>query len=619
MMGACDVLVVGGGGAALRAAIAAYEMAPHLSIVVVTKGALGHSGVTATACSDRMAFHATLPTTEPVGPEAWRYHAEDIYRIGGCVSDADLAEVLAQGAAPAFAYLDRLGVPWVRRAGGVVDQFVTDGSLYARACYTGPYTANHIEEALVRRTRELPIQVVENHLVAELLLDEGRQRVRGAALVSQEDGRITALGAGAVVLATGGAGQVFAVNVYPPDCTGDGYALAYRAGAELVNLEFIQIGLCSLRTKLACSGDMMRALPRLVNDQGEEFLPRYLAPGTDHASLYDLLFSKGASWPVSEREPSRFVDIAVACELAAGRRVFLDYRRDPVGLDLASLSARVRSWYTVNEGVDLADGRQASTPLARLGAINRPVVEWLAARGIDLVAGDMVEVAPAIQHFQGGVKIRTHAETTVAGLYAAGEVAGGQHGANRPGGNALLDCQVFGRIAGESAARFAAAKVAAALSTTGSAAADRPAGPGAIADQEAQAAVRALLAEQGADAAAVREQVRQAMSRGCGVVRTERALRDLGLALEVMDRRGVAVGASPLADAVEAVNILQSARLVARAALERDESRGPHLRFGADGSLAPLPRDDAAWSRYIVLRAGAAGPLSERREPVRPG
>jgi succinate dehydrogenase / fumarate reductase flavoprotein subunit len=265
----------------------------------------------------------------------------------------------------------------------------------------------------------------------------------------------------------------------------------------------------------------------------------------------------------------------------------------------------VRSWYTANKGVDLADGRQASTPLARLRAINRPVVEWLAARGIDLAAGDMVEVAPAIQHFQGGVKIRTHAETTVAGLYAAGEVAGGQHGANRPGGNALLDCQVFGRIAGESAAKVAAA--------------DRPSGPGAIADREAQAAVRALLAEQGADAAAVREQVRRAMSRGCGVVRTERALRDLGLALEEMDRRGVAVGASPLADAVEAMNILQSARLVVRAALERDESRGPHLRFGADGSLVPLPRDDAAWSRYIVLRAGAAGPVSERREPVRPG
>ncbi|NIO72523.1 MAG: FAD-binding protein, partial [Anaerolineae bacterium] len=87
----CDILVIGGGGAALRAAIAARELAPDLRVVLVTKGKLGQSGVTATACSDRMAFHATLPTTEPGGPDAWRYHAEDIYRIGGCVSDADLA------------------------------------------------------------------------------------------------------------------------------------------------------------------------------------------------------------------------------------------------------------------------------------------------------------------------------------------------------------------------------------------------------------------------------------------------------------------------------------------------------------------------------------------------
>jgi succinate dehydrogenase / fumarate reductase flavoprotein subunit len=598
----CDVLVIGAGGTALRAAIAACEAAPQLRVTLVTKGRLGHAGVTATACSDRMAFHATLPDTAPGGPEAWRYHADDIYAIGGAVSDWDLAATLAQGSAAAFAYLDHLGVPWARRADGRPDQFVTDGSLYARACYTGPYTANHIEAALLERLGELPVRVIEGHLVAELLLDERRQRVVGAALVAEGDGRVTAIAAAAVILATGGAGQAFAVNVYPPDCTGDGYALAYRAGAELVSLEFIQIGLSSLQTKLACSGDMFRALPRLVDEADREFLPPYMAQ-YDAATRYDILFAKGASWPVSSREPSHIIDIAVAAELAAGHRVFLDYGRDPQGLNLSALSASVRAWYENTKGVTLSDAAQAGTPLARLRRINAPSIQWLAERGVALERGDRLEIAPAIQHFQGGVKIRPHAETTVAGLYAAGEVAGGQHGANRPGGNALMDCQVMGRIAGESAAREALR------------ASDTP----APTDVRAKAAVRALFAASGIAAEQARAQVRAGLARYASVYRTAAGLRRLSDELEALAQQGLAATGASLAQAVEAVNILAVGHLVARAALARDESRGPHLRFPADGSLTPLPQGGAEWERYLVLRTAPDGsPAVELCDPRRP-
>ncbi|MBC7237040.1 MAG: FAD-binding protein [Chloroflexi bacterium] len=601
----CDVLVIGGGGAALRAAIAAHELDPQLDVLLVTKGILGQGGVTATACSDRMAFHATLDTTDPGGPDAWRYHADDIYRIGGQVSDADLAVVLARNAGEAFAYLDRLGVPWARRPDGTVDQFVTDGSAYARACYTGPYTANHIEQALLRRLAELPIRVLDKTMVAELLQDPSRGQVVGAALVSQSTGQVEVVAAKAVILATGGAGQVFAVNVFPEDCTGDGYALAYRAGAELVNLEFIQIGLSSLATKLACSGSMMRALPRLVNDQEEEFLFCYMPPGTAPATMYGILFAKGSSWPVSYREPSHIIDIAVDAERARGRRVFLDYSRNPLmlfepGADLGTLAEQVRRFYTQTEKIDLNDPAQSGTPLARLLAINWPSVEWLAERGIDLRRGDRVEIAPAIQHFQGGVKIRTQAETTVPGLYAAGEVAGGQHGANRPGGNALLDGQVFGRIAGESAARYA-----------------KRATIGGVPDQEqAERAVRALLVSDGLPAAEVRRAVQEAMTRACGVYRTEEGLRRLNEKLGELESCGVRPD-EDLAAALEAVNILTVARLVARAAYVRDESRGPHLRFH-QGSRVPIPRDDERWNRYVVLWRGREGPQWSIREPVRP-
>ena len=601
MASQCDVLIVGGGGAALRAAIAAHEAAPDARVVLVTKGVLGQTGVTATACSDRMAFHATLSTSEPGGPEAWRHHAEDIYRIGGHVSDSDLADVLARNAEEAFSYLDGLGVPWARRGDGTPDQFMTDGSTYARACYTGPFTANHIEAALLSRLRELPVRVVEGQMVGELLVDEGRRQVCGAALVSQEDGRITALGAKAIVLATGGAGQSFELNVFPPDCTGDGYALAYRAGADLVNLEFIQIGLCSLKTKLACSGSMMRALPRLVNDREEEFLPGYFAPGTNPARIHSVLYAKGASWPVSYREPSHIIDIAVAAEREAGRRVFLDYGTDPIGLNLSDLPEQVSGWQREAQCAAL-DTAAMRTPLGRLRAINPFSVAWLAERGINLGCGDRIEIAPAVQHFQGGIAIRTKGETTMTGLFAAGEVAGGQHGANRPGGNALLDAQVFGRIAGESAARRALAEGRSCK----------------ISDAEAQRVVRSLLCRTGADAERVREQVQGIMSRHCCVRRTVSGLGEAIERLSGLAECGVSGEGTLLARALETVNILQGAELVARAALERNESRGPHLRFPDSASLVPLARDDEHWNEYIIVRHGSQGPRLERRTPVRP-
>ncbi len=598
----CDVLIIGGGGAALRAAIAAHEAAPDRLVVLVTKGQLGHSGVTATACSDRMAFHATLPTTEPGGPEAWRYHAADIYRIGGCVSDADLAEVLARHAAEAFDYLDRLGVPFVRCPDGTVDQFVTDGSKYARACYTGPYTANHIHAALLGRFRELGLEAWEQTMVAELLPSVGGRRIGGALLVDERSGEYTVVRAGAVVLATGGAGAAFAVNVFPDDCTGDGYALAYRAGAQLVNLEFIQIGLSSVKTRLACSGSMMRALPRLVNDHSQEFLTRYFAPDTPLAQVYDVLFAKGASWPVSLEEPSHRIDIAVARERAAGRRVFLDFSRNPAGLDWGALDPAILRWYREGKGVNLDDPAPRQSPLHRLEAINPQSVAWLRERGVDLRAGEGLEIAPAIQHFQGGVKVRLHGETTRPGLYAAGEVAGGQHGANRPGGNALLDCQVLGRIAGESAARTATAR--------------------APLDEDAWAAavsgLTALTEASGLPAAEGRARAQRLVADAAGVVRTGSGLRAGLEALAALRAEGLAADEHGLAYAVETRHILHVAELVMRAALLRDESRGPHLRFASPDAAEPIPRDDDRWQRYIVIQRGRDGAELRTEEPVRP-
>jgi len=597
-----DVLVIGGGGAGLRAAIAVAESDPNLSVLLATKGELGKSGVTATACSDRMAFHVTLPTTEPGGTDAWRYHADDTYRIGGCVSDYDLAEIQAREAGAAFRYLDSLGVPWVRRADGTVDQFVTDGSKYARACYTGPYTANHIEAALVERVKELGnLRVLEGVCAADLLKAEDGAAA-GALLVWEGGGEPLAIRAGSVVLATGGAGQVYGVNVFPGDCTGDGYAIAYRMGAELVSMEFVQIGLCSLATGLAMSGSMMRAMPRVINDDGEEFLTRYFPPDTPWGHLCGVLFEKGASWPVSYEQPSRIIDIAVTYERARGRKVYLDYGQNPQGLSVELLPEAVLNWYQEVKGVPLEQRPYSDSPLARLQAINLPSVQWLAERGVRLERGDLVEVAPAAQHFQGGVKVRTCSETSIPGLFAAGEVAGGQHGANRPGGNALMDGQVFGCIAGKNAARFASGRDT------------------RVDQQWLEAVLEALdgVARNGRPASEVRGKIRSIMDRSASVVRVGDRLQQALEELRALEAGGVGAVEGSLAEAVETRNMLRVAEMVLRAALEREESRGPHLRFARFGDLTPVPSNDK-WRRYIVIRQGESGMELDVRTPVRPG
>ena len=597
-----DVLIVGAGGAGLRAALAAKETFPQGKIVLVTKGDLGKAGVTANACSDRMAFHATLPYTEPGGDDNWRYHAEDIYRIGGYVSDGDLAVILAKHSKDAFAYLDRLGVPFVKKENGRAEQFITDGSEYARACYTGPRTAFHMEEALLKKLSSTDVLVVEHCMVTELITRRGR--VVGAFGIDERAEKIEeglkVFSSKGLILATGGAGEAFSVHVYPPGMTGDGYALSYRAGAELVNMEFIQIGLSSVETKLACSGSMMRAVPRFVNEEGREFLFDYFAPETPVAEVYSLVFEKGSSWPVSREKSTHLIDVAVWKEWVKGHRVFLDFGENPRGFSFEALPSRWQDRYRSEIKNDLGKRRRARSPLYRLEEINPASIEWLEEHGIDLRRGDRIEIAPAIQHFQGGVKIRQRAQASLEGLYAAGECAGGQHGANRPGGNALLDGQVFGRIAGEEAAKEAMVS-------------QRNVQPS---DRSVETYLRALRRKEGLKAQVAREEIRSTMARFASVVRTEEGLREGLRRLGKIRREGVLPDEMGVVFSLETENLLDVAEMVLRACLMRKESRGPHLRFSRIEDEAPLPSRDPEWRRFVVIQNEEGRMVLKKRRPV---
>jgi len=389
----CDVLVVGGGAAGLRAAIAAKEYATEAGVLLVDKGEICSAGITARAQSDRMAFHATLPHTEP-GEDAWKYHALDIYELGGCVSDGDLAAILARESADAFYYLDKLGLPWVKDEEGKARQFLTDGSVYPRACFTGPYTANDIHRALLARAEEVGVEFIENFMLVDLLLKEGK--IFGALFLPCEGGWEDCLliEAGAVVLATGGAGALFKETLYPPSFTGDGWAAAVRAGAELVNLEFVQLGICSKSPPLACSGSMMRAVPRFIDEGGGEFLFDEIG-----VKLYELVFFKGASWPVSFESETKIIDIACFRREKEGK-IYLDYSRNGKGFSFWELPENAKEFFVKEAEGEVFIG---STPYQRLEQINEQVVEFYKTRGVDL-ENSPIEVAHAAQHFRSGAK-----------------------------------------------------------------------------------------------------------------------------------------------------------------------------------------------------------------------
>jgi len=202
--------------------------------------------------------------------------------------------------------------------------------------------------------------------------------------------------------------------------TGDGYAMALRANARLVNMEFMQIGPCvTSPIKFDVGGVLWRLGPRLYNKYGEEFLKRYIPSGVTVEDVYGF---KSVTFPFTTRNPSGIVDVACFTEINEGRgtsdnKVYFDLTHVPEEVEEKAVFA----WrFLLEHGVDIR-----KQPL---------------------------KIAPAVQHMNGGVLINERAETDLAGLYAAGEVAGGQHGADRPGGNSLADCQVFGARAGRYAA-----------------------------------------------------------------------------------------------------------------------------------------------------------------------
>lgn len=527
-----DVLVIGAGGAGMYAALAAARTGAR--VLLVDRALIGRGGATV------MAQMTVAAAMGEACPDHWTHHLADTLAAGRGLCDPALAQLLCERGPERIREMDAWKTGWARRDGstGPMSQVMAPGHDRARCVYvdflnTGPAVSKALR---VQLNRVDTVRRIGDVMVTDLVVDDGE--AIGAVGVHLRTGEAVTIAAGATIVATGGLTRLYRRNSASVNMAGDGYALALRAGATLVDMEFVQFfPIGHLAPRLIGMDPIMwdpfryKLGGRLTNAAGEEIGNR---DGQAESGRY-VLTRDVATW-------------AIIKEVEAGRG-------SPAG----------GAWLSFRH-----------LPDAQLRAAFGPVIDRLARNGIDLTKQD-VEVAPIAHYHMGGVRVNTRMETDVASLYAAGEAVGGANGANRLSGNAITEALVFGERAGESAARHALRADARRW---------RPAAA------EPALALVAGAAPTRLNTAATIAALQDTMTDDVGPFRTDARLRRALAAIDGMSR---SIGElPPAADAAYGMerldwfdlrNMLLVARIVAESALERRESRGAHQREDHPGML----------------------------------
>ena len=552
-----DVLVVGAGGAGIYAAIAAAREGAR--VLLADKSMVGRGGATI------MAQMTVAAAVGEQGPDDWTRHLADTVEAGRGLVDERLAALLCEGAVERIREMDEWKVGWARDADGRMCQVSAPGHEVARCVYvdflnTGPAVA----QCLRRQSARTPgITKASGLAVTDLVTNDGV--AAGAVGFSLEDGAPVTVAARAVVIATGGLTRLYRRNSASANMTGEGYALALRAGAELVDMEFPQFfPIGHLAPRLVGMDPIMwdpfryKLGGRLLNVAGEEFVHRY---GGEDEGRY-----------VTTRD---IISYAITKEAEAGRG-------------------------TPGGGVFLSFEHLGERELREAFG---PVIDRLAANGIDLTRRP-IEVSPIAHYHMGGVRVNEEMATCVPGLYAAGEAVGGASGANRLSGNAIPEALVFGETAGRHAARSAerltrgAWTSEAALPHLERLAANGGSRPAGDSGRNAGAA----LGELRADLANLMWDDVGVLRTGAGLSSALDRIRTLKVELEgiPLPREGPYDLARQ--DWFDLRGGLVTAESVALAALNRSESRGAHQR-------EDHPETDPAQARSQRVRLDAAGRL----------
>lgn len=431
---ALDTIVIGSGCAGFNAADWLYDLGRQ-DIAILTEGvSLGTSRNTG---SDKQTYYKLSLASD--GLDSVAEMAETL-ASGGSVH-RDTARIEAACSTRCFMKLANLGVPFPTNAYGEYVGYKTDHDPRQRATSAGPLTSRLMTEALERSVNSKGIRIFDRMLAACLLVEDGE--IAGLAAIDlsraeEPDWGVTLFSAKNVILATGGPAGIYADSVYPWGHTGMS-GLALEAVARAVNLEQWQYGLASVDFRWNVSGTYQQVLPRYIsvdeNGVEREFLPDYFDSPQE---ALNAVFLKGYQWPFDVRkvEGSSRIDLIVHHETAVlGRRVYLDFRRNPTGLDSAFSGLSEEAYqYLANSDALLP------TPLARLERMNPDAIDLYRAHGIDL-AREPLRIAVCAQHCNGGIAVDGDWQTSIRGLYAAGEAAG-TFGVYRPGGSALNSTQV---------------------------------------------------------------------------------------------------------------------------------------------------------------------------------
>ncbi|MFP4290077.1 MAG: FAD-dependent oxidoreductase [Cyclobacteriaceae bacterium] len=517
----CNVLVIGSGGAGHRAAIAAHQQG---SEVIMLGKRLRKDAHTVLAAGG---INAALGSRDP--EDSWQQHFADTVKEGYFLSDPRTVEIMTREAPAAIHELADWGCPFARTKEGKIDQRYFGAHKYRRTCYAGDYTGRAILYTLADKAEELGIPMHEHQFVSELLVKDGT--CFGALAFDTNNGNRTLYLADAVVLAAGGHTRIFRKSSSRRDeNTGEGIFLALKAGCQLADMEMVQFHPTGMVAPEEWAGTLVTEAVRgeggqLKNSEGERFMEKYDAERME----------------LSTRD---VVALANYTEIMEGRG-------------------------GPNEGVFLDISHKGRDFI--LEKIPRMYRQFLDSQLLD-ISKEPMEVSPTAHYSMGGVIVEAENHATqIEGLYAAGEVSSGLHGGNRLGGNSLVETVVFGKRAGEAAAKYSA-------------------------DLEVQlrakSAIKAahddldsMIGEGKEMARPLQRQLRNIMWEHCGVVRDEekmqeglRKVRQLKEAVQHVDVRISSEGFQDLAQALDLRASLYTAECTLLSALERKESRGAHHR-----------------------------------------